>query len=332
MSFSRKLSGGGGRWDHPFVTAHPDQRPAWMHDGMQVQLCDGGVDLEVVGESYRQDNLWQLAGGRRRPEEHVRVPVHAVLVAETGNPYDANAVSVWVHGLKAGYLSRGDAQRYRPGLLALQLRYGMPVALAGVIVGGGIREDGPGMLGVFLRHDPADFGLGAPPSSPPAPRMRTGLSDAAATDDADDSYDLSWMSGLPADDIRAITALRQLLAHDADPLDRHFMHAQLENLLYRARNAFASALDEYDQACRDHDAEMDPIRHAFMAKWGQVPVLETYRQMAIRQQKAGNLEQALWWAERGIAVYGDDAARPDTAEDLRRRAAGYKAKTRRQQP
>ncbi len=122
--------------------------------------------------------------------------------------------------------------------------------------------------------------------------MRTGLSDAVATDDADDSYDLSWMSGLPADDIRAISALRQLLAHDTDPINRHFMHAQLENLLYGARNAFASAPDEYDQACRDHDGEMDAIRQAFMAKWGQVPVLEAYRQMAIRQQKVGNLEQA----------------------------------------
>jgi hypothetical protein len=65
-----------------------------------------------------------------------------------------------------------------------------------------------------------------------------------------------------------------------------------KNLLYRARNAFASAPDEYDQACRDHDGEMDAIRQAFMAKWGQVPVLEAYRQMAIRQQKVGNLEQA----------------------------------------
>ena len=33
------------------------------------------------------------------------------------------------------------------------------VLLVGVIAGGGIREDGPGRLGVFLRHDPADFDL-----------------------------------------------------------------------------------------------------------------------------------------------------------------------------
>jgi len=61
--------------------------------------------------------------------------------------------------LKVGHLSRANARRYRPGLLSLQRRYGQPVALSGVIVGGGIPEDGPGQLGVFLRHDPADFGL-----------------------------------------------------------------------------------------------------------------------------------------------------------------------------
>jgi hypothetical protein len=68
-------------------------------------------------------------------------------------------VAVWVQGLKVGYLSRADARRYRPGLLGLQRRHGQPVTLNSVIAGGGIREDGPGRLGVFLRHDPADFDL-----------------------------------------------------------------------------------------------------------------------------------------------------------------------------
>jgi hypothetical protein len=44
-----------------------------------------------------------------------------------------------------------------------------------------MRADGPGRLGVL------------------------------ATDDADDSYDLSWMSDLPIDELRAIKMLRQLL-------------------------------------------------------------------------------------------------------------------------
>ena len=71
---------------------------------------------------------------------------------------------------------------------------------------------------------------------------------------------------------------------------------------------------------------MDGIREAFLAKWGKVPLLETYRQMAIREQKAKHYEQALWWAERGITIYSDDCARPEAVEDLRQRAATYKAK------
>lgn len=325
MSFFRKVLGGEQAPERAPVRSW-DQRPVWMRDGMRVQVLDGRTDLEVVGESHYQESLWQLAGGRRNPDVRVRVAVVAVLVPESDNPYDSNAVSVWVEGLKVGYLSRDDAERYRPGVLALQREHGMPIALLGVIVGGGIREDGPGLLGVFLNHNPADFGLQAPSVPHRGPRMRTGLSEAAAIYGADHTYHLSWLSDLPGDDIRAITILRRLLVRETDPLDRHFMYAQLENLLYRSRGAFVSALDEYDQVCRRHDAEMDDIRQAFMTEWGEVPVLEVYRQMAIRQQKAADFERALWWAERGLAVYGDDAARPEAVEDLRHRAAAYRVR------
>jgi hypothetical protein len=140
------------------VTARRDERLDWIQDGVEIGLFDGRDDLEVVGESYYQENLWRLVGPRW-PDERIRHPVYAVLVAEDDNPHDANAVAVWVQGLKVGHLSRSNARRYRPGLLGLQDRYGQPVALSGVIAGGGIREDGPGRLGVFLHHDPADFGL-----------------------------------------------------------------------------------------------------------------------------------------------------------------------------
>jgi hypothetical protein len=327
MGFLRRLLGGGEQARDRRPASSPDRPPTWMRDGMEVQLCEGREDLEVVGEASYQDNLWRVAGGRSSPEDRVRVDVYAVLVAETDNPYDVNAVSVWVQGLKVGYLSRDDARRYRPGLLALEERYGKPIALAGAIVGGGMRADGPGRLGVFLDHDPVDFGL-RPTSPPPPPesRMWSGLTDALATDQADDSYDLGWMNDLPADDIRAVKMLRQLLERESDTIDRHFMHVHLEALLYRSRDVFASALDEYDEACHRHDAEMDGIRAAFVGKWGQVPVLETYKQMAIRQQKAKNFEQALWWAERGIAIYAADCARPEAADDLQKRAEAYRAK------
>ena len=256
----------------------------------------------------------------------MHVPVCAVLVPEADNPYDENAVSVWVDGLKVGHLSRDDARRYRPGLLVLQREHGMPVALPGAIRGGGMSPDGPALLGVFLDHDPADFGLPHPAVPPRGLHMRTGLSDALVSDGITDAHHLSWMRDLPEDDSEAISTLRKLLLEETDPLGRHFMFAQLETLLYRSRDAFPSALDEYDQICRHHDAEMDGIRRAFMTEWGNVPVLEIYRQMAIRKQKAADFEQALWWAQRGMAVYGGDAARPEGIEDLRRRAAAYRAK------
>jgi hypothetical protein len=145
---------------NPVDAAIGRRRPPRIRDGVAAMVLGGHEDLEVVGESHYQENLWRLASPRR-PGERVRCPVHASLVAEDGNPYDANAVAVWVQGLKVGHLSRDDARRYRPGLLDQQDRHGQPIALAGVITDGGIREDGPGRLGVFLRHDPADFRLPA---------------------------------------------------------------------------------------------------------------------------------------------------------------------------
>jgi hypothetical protein len=86
-------------------------------------------------------------------------------------------------------------------------------------------------------------------------------------------------------------------------------------------------LTEYDETCVRHDAEMDGIRDALLAKFGEVPVLDTYRQMAIRQQKVKDWQRAIWWAERGIALYGEQAARPESVEDLCKRLIAYQAKS-----
>jgi hypothetical protein len=267
MGFLRRLLGGAEQSPDRRSGWNPEQRPAWMRDGMEVQLYEGQETLEVVGEASYQDNLWRIVGGRRSPDGRVREDVCAVLAAEPENPYDASAVAVWIQGLKVGYLSREDAQRYRPGLLAVEQQHGKPIALAGVSAG--MRADGPGRLGAFLDHDPADFGLRPMPTNPPSgSSMRTGLSDALATDEADDSCDIRWLRDLPLDELRAIKMLRQLLERETDAIDRHFMHAYLQGLLYRSRDVFASAVDEYDQVCQQYDAEMDSIRVAFMAKWG----------------------------------------------------------------
>jgi hypothetical protein len=129
LGFLRRLLGGGQHQpDRPSAWS-PEQRPAWMRGGMEVQLCEGREDLEVVGEASYQDNLWRMVRGRHSPDGRVREEVYAVLSAEPANPYDANAVAVWIQGLKVGYLSREDARRYRPGLLALEQQHGKPIAL-----------------------------------------------------------------------------------------------------------------------------------------------------------------------------------------------------------
>ena len=71
---------------------------------------------------------------------------------------------------------------------------------------------------------------------------------------------------------------------------------------------------------------MEGIRQACLVKWGKVRLLGIYRQMAIRQQKAHNYSQALWWAERGLAIYGRGCDQPEATEDLRNRTAKYRAK------
>jgi hypothetical protein len=287
--------------------------------GIAPTVLGGNETLEVVGESHYQDHLWQLAGGLQA--ERIRCAVQAVLVPEPDNPHDSNAVCVLIDDGVVGYLSREDAIAYRPGLAALMRKHGGSIALEGHIVGGGQRSHGLGMLGVFLDHDPRDFGLNSRQIAHIG-ELRTGLSQAVATDAEDDAYDLSWydrLSGRRAPD--DIVTLRNLLVDEHDPVDRHFMLTELGKCLYASRDAVASALDEFDAVCEQHHSEMDAIRAALSEKFGRVPVIEMYRQAAIRCQKARDWPRVRTWAERGLAVYGSEAARPEAVADLQKRLA-----------
>lgn len=287
-------------------------------------LYTGDEGLEVVGESHYQDALWRIVGGRRL--EPVRHPIEAVLELEPHNVYDGNAICVRIEGEVVGYLSRDDAAAYREGLVRLiEASSSRLVALEGQIVGGGPRGNGIGFLGVFLDHSPADFGVRTqPPASTRS--LRTGLSEAMATDLADDSYDLSWYETLSEDDATAIAQLRRLLESERDPIDRHYMFCELAKLLYKRRGVAASALEEFDEVCLQHNAEMSSIRPALVEKFGVVPVIDMYRQAAVRWQKAKDWETARDWASRGLAVYGEDAAKAEPVDDLQKRYAYATAK------
>lgn len=128
------------------------QRPVWMRDGMRATEITGGNDLRVVGEPDHQDLLWTIVGRHATPP--VRQAVHALLVAEHGNPRDHNAVAVWVGGHRVGRLDEGDAGLLRPGLIRLQRRHRRAVALPGQVDGD--RDDG---LGLLLSYDADAFGV-----------------------------------------------------------------------------------------------------------------------------------------------------------------------------
>ena len=274
---------------------------------ISVTLFEGTEPLEVKGESYYQDAL------RRTVRDHGR-DVVAVLVPEPDNEYDSNAVAVWVGGGKAGYLSREDASLYQRAVMELTEMEGQPIALQARIVGG---EAARPSFGIWLQHDPSDFGVEA------RNRSSSGREQGSVLTGRSSSGLEAWFAELPTDRLSAIRKLREFLTDAAAPLERHYMYNELEELLYKSRDVFDSALAEFEDACRSHDAEMDTILPALKREFGGVPALPTYKQAAIMKQKAHDFEGALGWAQRGLDLYGKEGMRPDWADDLRKRAESY---------
>lgn len=292
---------------------------------VQAELLEGNVDLDVVGESFYQDALWAVIGGVTR--ERVRTEVIAMLVPESNNQHDPNAIAVYIGGLKVGHIGAEDAANMIDGLKKqIAQNPGKFIALSGVVAGGGMRSDGLGRLGVFLNYDPADFGMkvvrGNRLEDPVALSMGTGESYALMTDEADDSYDLSWMDSLGMDGPKALRKLRELAATNQEPISRHFIFSRLESLLYGYRDDLPDALDEYDRWAEQHHQELAAgMRQVLIDKFGALPRLETYKQCVIRQNKAKNYEAAAMWADRGLEMYGDNAFKDEWVADLEKRSA-----------
>jgi hypothetical protein len=287
---------------------------------VKATLFDGNETLEVVGESRYQDELWALVGGHT--EERVSQRIIAFLLPNPAHPVDEHAIEVRIEGALVGYISREDAEAYQPGVLRLMEAHpdAPIVALHGVIVGGGWRGGRIGFLGVFLDHDPADFGL--PSHHVSQGEIRTGR---AAEADSDPVV-MSWLRHLPDDDQAAVGQLRELLSTATLPLQRHFMFNELERRLYRRRDMDPSAMDEFDATCAQHHQEMGEIRAVLVERFGGVPMLLTYRQAAIRCQKARRWEDAGARAQRGIDLYGGQPLRPEALDDLRHRVEYVTAK------
>jgi hypothetical protein len=238
--------------------------------GPEPRYYEGRETLEVVGESNYQPALWAIVGGFRR--DYVRHPVGALLEPEPTNPYDRNAIKVMVDQHLVGYLSRHDAALYGPGVVQLMAESSASVGLYGVVVGGGERGDGIGFLGVFLDHDPTHFGVTRQRAADIA-GVRTGFSEAVATDLADDSYDLSWYRELTGDPIADVGRLRAWLQDDPDPLDRHYMMNEL-----RSRSASPT---------RPHSTAPD-TRSTRSARTALAPMLSALRSLRTKYLEIGH--------------------------------------------
>lgn len=298
-------------------------------DESSLVILEGDDDLDVVGESYQQENLKAIVGGSIR--EKVRVEVIGYLVPEPENKYDPYAIGVWLSGRKVGFVAKELAREINDDLVRIMSdNNGAYIGLRGVIAGGGQYEDGPGQLGVFLEYPAYSFGQagGLPdPTDIGAGLMNSGYSSASMTDDIDDTYDLSWSAELSQDPSKRITGLKEILESNQEPISRHFAFIWLEDILYHYKDVFPDALIQYDEICTAHAAELQTtIRTAMIAKWGKLANLQVHRQCAIRHTKAKNLEKALVWAELGLSTYGQDAFKEEWVLDLKKRVVTLTAR------
>lgn len=110
--------------------------------------------LSVVGESFRQDALSRIVGGRTF--DGVEHECDALLLPEPSNPRDRNAVRVEIEGEHVGYLSRADAAAMQPVLKRYE-RERRALTVPATIVGGWDRGAGDtGHFGVRLERVPAE--------------------------------------------------------------------------------------------------------------------------------------------------------------------------------
>ena len=107
---------------------------------------DGSYRCIVVGESFHQDDLERIAGGRT--ERGANFDCAGVLCAEPDNPYDRNAVCLYINGCKVGHLPRDIAPEFRAALAASG--YAMAACRARIVGGWYRAPDDSGSFGVKL--------------------------------------------------------------------------------------------------------------------------------------------------------------------------------------
>ena len=109
-------------WQRLFPTKRPEKKapaapavrptppPSPRAKAAMIEWRPGSYPTDIVGESNYQDALLNIAGGHNRAGHEIEC--QAELRPEPNNPYDSNAVAVFIDGRKVGYLGRDVAADY----------------------------------------------------------------------------------------------------------------------------------------------------------------------------------------------------------------------------
>ena len=128
---------------------------AWQP--VNAVLLRGGGTLQVVGESFHQEELERIVGGKR--EESAELYTVAVIRREPDNPADPQALAVEIDAQIVGHIGRQDALAWRP--LIEQIENAGAVALCAAQIRGGWRRSSgeEGHFGVVLFVGPPEQAL-----------------------------------------------------------------------------------------------------------------------------------------------------------------------------
>ena len=126
-------------------------------DAPAIQWRQDSFPTEVVGESHYQDALIAICGAYSR--QGYEIETHAEIRLDPRNPYDTNAVAVFISNRKVGHLNRDQAVRVGGALREL----GLSRARCQAKIAGGWRTNqyDEGQFGVRLAipgYGKIDFG------------------------------------------------------------------------------------------------------------------------------------------------------------------------------
>lgn len=121
-----------------YLALRKPRLPAGQTSGFAKIRGPGKFACEVVGESQYAAAFHQLLGPKAGTEEELFGD--ALLRLEDSNPYDDQAVAVFIEGQKVGYLSRQMARDFRAALARDRVAGRAEYAVAARVYGGGKDE------------------------------------------------------------------------------------------------------------------------------------------------------------------------------------------------